>query len=353
MSETIQRNSSTAPTHFGGMTIIIHQTLSTYGVDADAVFEEAGIKYSNLNTPEARISGRQYSDLLRESIKASGDSNFIINTAKFIQPSCFNALGFALFSSRTIRKFLERFERYYSFLSTGEGIQFDEDPDTPRLIIRRKDTDREPYINLMFTLGSLLWISRMIELMYGPHFKQTRVTLPAPLPDEKFTKSFEDFFQCPVDYDGGDYSLYFKPEDLDHPLPTANAGLAQQNDAVILDILARMAKADVPMRVRHKLLELLPTGEYSKATVARHLGFSVRAFHNKLAEADTSYQDLLDETRLKLATQYLRQNNYSVGDVAFLLGFSDFSNFSRAFKKWTGQTPTEYRTEMLGGLKAG
>lgn len=343
---------SAAPSHFGGMTIIIHQTLSTYGVDANAVFEKAGIKFSNLNSPESRISSRQYADLLGESIKASGDSNFILKTAQFIQPSCFNALGFALFSSRTIRKFLERFEKYWSFLSTGDTIEFTDDHEDPRLCVTQSRRRSDDYINMMFAVGSLVWIKRMVELMYGPDFKPTLASICDTIEDQNFSSGLEEFFGCPVIYGSESYRLHFNPEDLDRPLPTANAGLAQQNDEVILGILARMAQADVTMRVRHKLLEMLPTGEYSKAAVAKALGFSVRAFHNKLAEAQTSYQVLLDETRLKLATQYLRQQHYSVGDVAFLLGFSDFSNFSRAFKKWTGQTPTDYRLEYIEGRES-
>lgn len=329
------------------MTIIIHQTLSTYSVDADAVFEKSGIKFSNLNTPEARISGQQYASLLKESIRASGDENFIFTTARFIQPSCFNALGFALFSSQTIRKFLERFERYWSFLSTGDGIEFKDEPDNPHLIVQQKRNTSDDHINMMFSVGSLIWINRMIELMYGPNFSPSLIRTPDNEMSPGFKKGLEDYFNCPIDYKSESYNLHLRPEDLDHPLPTANAGLAQQNDEVILSILARMAKADVPMRARHKLLELLPTGEYSKAAVAKALGFSVRAFHNKLTEGGTSYQELLDETRLNLATQYLRQERYSVADVAFLLGFSDFSNFSRAFKKWTGQTPTEFRAQFI------
>ena len=271
------------------MTIIIHQTLSTYGIDADAVFEKSGIKFLNLNTPEARISGRQYATLLKESIKASGDENFIFTTARFIQPSCFNALGFALFSSRTIRKFLERFERYWSFLSTGDGIEFIDDPENPHLVVQQKRDTSDIYINMIFSVGSLIWIKRMVELMHGPTFKPALICVPDNEMTEGFKKGLEDYFNCPIDYNSENYSLHFSPQDLDHPLPTANAGLAQQNDEVILGILARMAKADVPVRVRHKLLELLPTGEYSKVVVAKELGFSVRAFHNKLSEAGTSW----------------------------------------------------------------
>lgn len=347
MEKLPQISGNTVPSVFGGMTIIIHQTLCTYGINADEVFEKAGIEFKNINRPEVRITGRQYARLMIEGTNASGDPNFVLRTAQFIQPSCFNALGFALFSSRTIRNFLERLENYYSFLTTTEDCEFINDPLEPRLIFATHQDVPENRINTVFLIGSLIWINRMIQLMYGPQFRQNRVTVPQGLKNDRFNDEFEAYFNCPVDYGADHYGLVFNPEDIDQPLPTANAALAQQNDEIILNIIARMEKADVPTRVRSKLLEMLPTGEYSKAVIARELGFSVRAFHNKLAEADTSYQDILDETRLTLATQYLRQQHYSIGDVAFLLGFSDFSNFSRAFKKWTDQTPTNYRMQFF------
>ena len=347
MSDKSQQSGKGVLSIFGGMTIIFHQTLNTYGVDADAVFQKAGISITNINNPEVRITPRQYATLLSESIKATGDPNFVIRTAQFVQPTCFNALGFALFSSRSVEKFLIRFQRYYSFLTTTQIANFVEDEIEPRLDIVPFREVAEESINRLFLLGSLIWINRMIQLMYGPHFRQQKVTIQGSFKDENFKKEFEAYFDCPVEYEAGAYSLVFNPGDLEKPLPTANAALAQQNDEVILGLFARMAKADTPTRVRAQLMEMLTTGEYSKAAVARELGYSVRAFHNKLTEAGTSYQEILDETRLELAEQYLRQETYSVGDVAFLLGFSDFSNFSRAFKKWTGQTPTIFRLQFI------
>lgn len=338
------------PSHFGGMTIAFHQALSSYNVDADAVFEKVGIRFSNLNTPESRITSAQYGALMQACMEASGDPLFVFKTAEFVQPSCFNALGFALFSSRTIGKFLHRLNNSYSFLSTADSIELAETDEGAKFVVHQAQSVRAPEIEAAFSLGTLIWISRMAKLMYGPTFRQTEVRVPlaANWMADDFQPVAEAFFNCPVAFGGSVFALFFDRETLDQPLPSANAELARQNDEVLLGIMSRMERANVPMRVQHKLLELLPTGEYSKAKVAKELGFSVRDLHNKLALAETSFQQLLDDTRLSVATQYLRQERYSVGDVAFLLGYSDFSNFSRAFKKWTGKTPSEYRIEMLG-----
>ena len=81
---------------------------------------------------------------------------------------------------------------------------------------------------------------------------------------------------------------------------------------------------------------------FSKAQVASALYMSVRTLHNRLAKSGTNYQKLLDETRQGLAEQYMRQPDISVSEIAYLLGFSDCSNFSRAFQRWTDRAPSQY-----------
>ena len=73
------------------------------------------------------------------------------------------------------------------------------------------------------------------------------------------------------------------------------------------------------------------------------LHVSLRSLQRKLKEEDTSYKDLLEETRRQLALQYLRDSRRSIGEITYLLGFSEPSNFTRAFKRWTGKSPVQYR----------
>ena len=346
---SIQQKPS-APSLFGGMAVIIYQTLNSYGLQADRVFESVGISPTNLNSADSRIRTADFLHLMDACMKETGDPNFIIKTASFIQPTCFHAMGLALFSSPTIRKFLIRLERYGSFLSTTEDWVFVDSETVPTLQILRSvnSPDQKLQKSDILMHGTVIWFMQMITLMYGPHFRAAAITIPSDAPEESFFEGLKSFFCCPVRINQENFSIIFKPEDLDAPLPAANAALARQNDEVIMEVMSRIAKANVPMRVRLKLMELLPTGDHSKEAVARELCFSVRTLHNKLSEFGTSYQEILDQTRYELAEQYLRQDNMSVGGVAFLLGYSDFSNLSRAFKKWTGKTPTEYREEALG-----
>jgi AraC-like DNA-binding protein len=82
------------------------------------------------------------------------------------------------------------------------------------------------------------------------------------------------------------------------------------------------------------------------------VGLSARTLHRRLAEAGTSFEKLLDETRRELAAEYVRRTDYSVGEVAYLLGFAETSSFNRAFRRWTGKSPSEFRRAEPTGAAA-
>ena len=96
-------------------------------------------------------------------------------------------------------------------------------------------------------------------------------------------------------------------------------------------------------RVRQAIETQLPQGDPDPAAIAKRVGMSLRNLQRKLAEEGTSFQALLDETRAGMARGYLDEARYSVSEITYLLGFSGVSNFSRAFKRWTGQSPSAYR----------
>ena len=107
-----------------------------------------------------------------------------------------------------------------------------------------------------------------------------------------------------------------------------------------------MRKLDLPAQVYSRLIDFLPSGDCSRERVARSLNMSESAFQKKLKATGTSYQELLDNTRTELAKHHLSDPDMSVDEVAYMLGFSDCSNFTRAFKRWLGMSPREYRNSL-------
>jgi AraC-like DNA-binding protein len=97
------------------------------------------------------------------------------------------------------------------------------------------------------------------------------------------------------------------------------------------------------MQVKAKLTEMLPSGRVGARQVAEALHVSVRSLQRKLADKGTSFAQLLEDTRRELARQYVSNSRLSVGEITYLLGFSDPANFTRAFRRWTGQSPSAFR----------
>ena len=131
--------------------------------------------------------------------------------------------------------------------------------------------------------------------------------------------------------------------EADHPLPTGNRDLAAIHDRALVEQLARLDKTDIMARFRASLLERMASGDLSEDNLARDLHMSRRSLQRRLAEAEATYQSLVDDTRRDMALRYLEDAGKSATDIAFLLGYSQQSAFTRAFRRWSGKTPSAWR----------
>jgi AraC-like DNA-binding protein len=126
-------------------------------------------------------------------------------------------------------------------------------------------------------------------------------------------------------------------------LPSANPVLEQMNERIVMKRLGQLDKADTVGRVRAAILEQLPAGNISDESVAAALHMTSRTLHRRLKERECSFRGLLKEVRQELAAQYIEDDSLTLTEITFLLGFSEMSSFSRAFKNWNGVSPSEAR----------
>jgi AraC-like DNA-binding protein len=146
-------------------------------------------------------------------------------------------------------------------------------------------------------------------------------------------------FGVPVEFGAPSNGIRFDSAATRAVLPTDNPDIAAVVDQVAERYVASLQPQPVAATVRDLLRELLPTGEVGQATVASRLNCSLSTLQRQLQAEGLNYRVLLDETRRSLAEAYLRDARFSQAEIAFLLGFSDQSNFSRAYRRWTGRSP--------------
>ena len=112
----------------------------------------------------------------------------------------------------------------------------------------------------------------------------------------------------------------------------------------LADCVSPLIFNNLAMQVRAKIIEGLPDGGPSQEKIAQTLNTSLRSLQRRLRDEDTNFKNLLSETRQQLALQYLSDSSRSIGEITYPLGFSEPSNFTRAFKRWTGKSPGEFRS---------
>jgi len=189
--------------------------------------------------------------------------------------------------------------------------------------------------------GALALVTRMSRAIYGDNFRLQAVNFKHSEPQD--LKPYFEYFGCSLNFDQPENQLLIPLLIVDEILSGVNSELALLNDNVITHHLARMQHDDIVARTQAVMIDQLPLGGITDDSVADALHVSVRTLRRKLEAEDTSFRVLLSELRRKLADQYIRNNNLNLTEISMLLGFSESSAFSRAFRNWTGSSPTQVR----------
>jgi len=316
------------------------KALEQRSIDGHDLLRRAGFDPSLLEQPGARYSEVNYPRLWELVLEATGDPCIGLAVIRHLHVGHLHALGYAWLASDSLKDALERLCRYAHVLSNRDELILKEGADDYRLIPRPPTGNEIPPSNPdsdVFVAG----VVQLCRLSYGDDFSPLRVEIAHEKPP--CWHLFFEYFRCPVEFGSAQDSIIFDRESLERRLPTGNAELAHANDAVIKRYIALMDKSHVANRVREKLLDHLPSGHANQNWTARALNVSTRSLQRQLREEGTSYKWILDEVRQELARQYMKEPNMPIKEVTFMLGFSEVSNFTRAFKRWTGQTPATYQ----------
>ena len=317
----------------------IRKTLDAAGADSARLFSEAGLDLAALDDPNARYSVEGTTRLWRLAVAATGDEALGLTVARHVNQTTFHALGYSLIASTTLREAFERMLRYFRLVTDAADLEFGLDGERYRFAICTPAQGAQPAAEAVDAFALL--VVRLCRGLYRREFSPLAVSLQRPVPGN--LAAFERAFRAPLRFAADQNALWFAREVFEQRLEGANPELARQNDEVAVRYLAQMQKQNLRARVHAALIEQLPLGEPSQEKIAELLHLSLRSFQRKLAEEGGSYTELLNDTRRDLALSYIRDPGYSIGEITYLLGFSDASSFNRAFKRWTGQAPSVYR----------
>ena len=311
------------------------------GVNRAELLMQADISPDTLAETEGRVPVSNMSRLWALAVNTTGDDAFGLSVPNYITPTTFHALGFSLMVSSSLRDAWLRTQRYYQIVSNALEIQIQHGEDESALCyvkIPGKEYAKEAIDAFVATMVKL-----SADITAG-NAQPIKILLERTKPAQ--SDQFKASFSCDVYFESKRNEIYYKNEDLDRVLTTANRDIALKNDEVVQSYLARLLQQSFSKQVTEKIITLLAMGEPNQQLVANELNISSRQLQRKLKDESTSFRGLLEDVRKDLAKNYLAKPQQSIIEIAFQLGFQDPSNFTRAFKRWFGVSPTAFRRQQ-------
>jgi AraC-like DNA-binding protein len=315
------------------------------GLDTGQILEAARLDPIVLRDPDSRIRVEQVESLWRKAYELSNDPNLALHAIEVLPFGAYRVIDFLASSAPTIGAALAKVAEYFPLINSvvrlpylvgDRAVTFGvEAPSRPSTITR-------PYAE--YTLAAVFLRTRMIT---NQRFSLMEVKFSHARPAD--ISEHERIFECPVRFCADTCQLVIAREVWDMP----RIGGGDPDLFCVLETHARMLLDQLPTtpdivgRLRGAIEAELRGGNPQLESIARRLAMSPRTLQRRLSDHGVHFNDVLDAMRFQAAKSYLAQGDIAASEVAYLLGFVEQSSFNRAFKRWSGQTPTEYRRSTV------
>ncbi|HVU06084.1 MAG TPA: AraC family transcriptional regulator [Polyangiaceae bacterium] len=308
------------------------------GVSRQKLFDEGDFDGARLDDADGRLSGVEYDRLIDVAVELSGDPALGLHMGELASTTQHSVVGHLVGHAPTMRHAIESLLRYHPLLAEKTSLEFLEEGDSA--IMRHVPGSGPSRCERFRAEMAMVGFYRMVWF-FSQGEGAKRVLFAHPRPD--YGAEYDRIFAGGVTFGADETAVRFGRDVLSRPQLHADSEffeiLRAQAERRIGRLMRTESHAD---RVRAVLVERA-SGAQDMDTVARALGMSVRSLRRRLREEGIAFGSLVDEARTLLAKQYLSEDHRSIEDTAYALGFSDPSAFHRAFKRWTGTTPSEFR----------
>ena len=320
--------------------------LKRAGVEVEHFCAEAGLGTTDLTDPTGRVSLDEFSRAIEAAIRLSGDPALGLRVAEATPASYLALVGNLLVNCPTMRDAIGIYGRFSMLVTRAVTWDLVEGERTSSYVYN------QPYVGGDAARFSAE-LSMALTIAFAHHFVghghtpiEARFRHAAP----RHLAAYERVFQCPLVFRAERNELVFDSKLLDE--------VPMQHDELVWNALNQRAEHllaedngawGLPERVKSALHHESDLGDVDTGGVARRLGLTSRGLRRRLSEEGRPLSTLIAEVRCELACARLRDPDSCIKDLADNLGFSEPSAFHRAFKRWTGQTPAQYRSGGSGG----
>jgi AraC-like DNA-binding protein len=307
----------------------------------EEIRKRIGLDTGNFGNPDTRIPHQAIIETLEAVVQLTGDPTIGLRAGANVEPGDFDVVEYAARSMPTLGEAMMCFARYFRILNEAAQITVDTEGEHAVWRIRIVDGVPQPAAANDFAITSGLGFARRNVESYEPP-REIWVTHDKP----SYAAEYDRVWEAPVKFGAPYNAMFIRRERMSQPMLRANPKISAAFEAHARRLLEGLQKSDgVSGRVREEVARQLRTGLVNMRETARRLAMSTATLRRRLEEEESTFSDIVDDVRRRLADQYLGDPALTVTEIAFLLGFSDLAAFDRAFKRWTGLSPTVHRAQ--------
>ncbi len=313
--------------------------------DLTPILDRAGLNTAKSSGSNNDLTGEKYYDFLGEVLAKVDIPAFGCKVGQRFSLRDFGVLGYACISSSTLRQFLQTFFRFQQIVGSSASFReaLREEGDNAMIEIHSSCSNEQL---LRFDIEEAVgqWTMAAGDMWSGKESMYTCVNLSFPEPD--YAQELQALVGCPVFYQQARNELIFPAELLQGPIVMADELTAKLCEQQCHTLLQGLTQQEGLVEQVRKLIINQPGRISTPEDVASQLHISYRTLRRRLSDEGTSFKEIHNELRMGMAGEYMRQTELTTQEIAFLLGYSEASNFHRAFKLWYGKTPGDYRLSV-------
>lgn len=328
-----------------GTLALVHYLSRRDMVDEARVEQLTGLTFDALQDPDRRIPAETHYRLWQYAERVTGDPGVGLHAGQVVDPERMGLVGHVFFNCDTLGEAVTQYVRLHRLINesvvlsveqTGELAILTWQPDTAEHYCRQ-DMDR--------TLAAA--ISRTRHFIH-PDIRAEWVELAHPRP--AYASEYQALLGGDIRFGCPATRLAFHSRHLAHPIPHRNPYVYSAVLRQVNALLARVqTRRSFGRKIRRLISRQMSTEKIDADSLARQCHMSRQTLYRRLKKEGLSFHDLVEQVRKDKALRYVASDHYALGEIAFLLGFSELSAFSRAFKRWTGVAPAQYRAQHLAG----
>ncbi|WP_203143611.1 AraC family transcriptional regulator [Marinobacter mangrovi] len=332
---TPQEPQVTASTALG----LVHYLDTRDLLEENTVTSLLGLPLAELTNPDLRLPACHHYRLWQHAEQVTGDAAIGLHAGEVVDPDRMGLVGHVFFNCDTLGDAVMQYVRLHRLINESVHLKLEQTADLAVLTWEadqpefycRQDMDR--------TLAAV--VSRARHFIHPQlDIAWVRVAHPEPA----YADEYRRILDCPIRFGESAMALAFSAHYLDRPIPHRNPYVHSAMLKQVNSLLARLqTRRRFSRKVRRLISRQMASERIDADSLAQQLHMSRQTLYRRLKKEGMSFQELVEHVRKDKALRYVASDRYALGEIAFLLGFSELSAFSRAFKRWTGESPAQYR----------